>query len=562
MRTSIALIILLAGNAFSQITNTTITNITRVSAWPVATCSSTGSVVLYYGPVDAGTNTTQWVNTNASFLVTEPGVVSNELQVLSPNTLYYLRWLLVDPTTTNWSAPASFWTISGGPSNVPSARYYGVGQSNLNALVRPDSGELMINHYDNGLEATLNWQTGILYRDDPHTAMLNWYLGTLGTTLNWLTPSLNGVWYSDGMNFQGTIITNAILTGSMADNLMITNRLRFANSISGSDPVDLSWNESLFAFQPRFDNSTTWLVVRAATNTDHAVNLGQLNAISNIAASAIRIDGSNAMTGHLNLGGQPVTNVGYMWLQGLMLSNSQCIIDNDAYGIELINRTTLGGHTRIRLLAEKDLYDVKTNLVIRNAADGALGSISFADGFADDEGSTMRQLNAVSNIAASAASLAAANSNVLAGLTNQVNDLAVTQQTHTEQVDYLLTTPPFAFFSITNPAIYSVTTNYQTLTNWSIQTTNTINVTASNVTTINEGWYTTDAQFSVDDTNIYEFAIFTNGFENGSGSCKGASFLFGPVYLGTNTSLDIRVKADSAATATILKAQWRVAQFR
>lgn len=125
------------------------------------------------------------------------------------------------------------------------------------------------------------------------------------------------------INLHGRNLTNATLTGVVADSLIITNRLRFARTGIDNDPVDFGFNDALFGFEPKYDGSTCYMVVAPGTSNEHAVNVGQLNAVSNIAAWAsnavgsaagttnlLRIDGSNSMTGPLNLNGQPVTNAG------------------------------------------------------------------------------------------------------------------------------------------------------------------------------------------------------------------------------------------------------------
>ena len=343
-------------------------------------------IVSQGGTVD--TNGTATFNFPPSKLATN-GTFSWRIDIDNTTQTLAYAWgeliLIADPrTTTN--------LLETTPLSVNWSRYVGYASTSTSGPVRPGTGISATTNADGSITlaaASIGSATNTL---DEVTAAGN-------TTTNSITVG--------GIELNGGILTNALVTGSMADGLMITNRLRFANSISGSDPVDFSWNESLFSFQPRYDNSTAFMAVKSATNTYHAVNLGQLQAVSNIATWASNTASSvtNATIDTITTHGNSTTNsitVGQLNATGATISNSQFVVDNDANGIELINRTTLSGATRVRLVAEKDLYDVKTNLVIRNAEDGALGSISFADGFADDEGTTMRQLNAVSNIAASA----------------------------------------------------------------------------------------------------------------------------------------------------------------
>jgi len=133
--------------------------------------------------------------------------------------------------------------------------------------------------------------------------------------------------------------------------------------------------------------------------------------------------------------------------------------------------------------------------------------------------------------------------------------------------------PSVGFLTITNSRTYSLNTSYSMITNWLVRATNAIAGSTSNMTVSVAGWYDVAFQVSFDGTASsphYEFELYTNSiavddisFERDTSSTlTGSASALGAIYLPAGTTMDIRAKADSAQTATILKAQFRTHLIR
>ncbi len=98
------------------IKNLAVSNLTAVSATPVATLYGTGlatSVTLYFGPTDGGTNTSSWSSYRnlGSFNTLSSTNIASILTSLKPDTIYYYRFYASNTADSAWTAQAYFKTM-------------------------------------------------------------------------------------------------------------------------------------------------------------------------------------------------------------------------------------------------------------------------------------------------------------------------------------------------------------------------------------------------------------------------------------------------------------------
>ena len=317
--------VLMATPAFAalSIQNAGVSNITATNAIVYGALTGTNGtnpiVTVCWGQSDMSTNMSYWQHTNG-LGVLSTGIFSYAASNLSPRTYYYFRLQAADPTNAVWSGASNWITLPRTPTNWPiitnditlMVDSNGLFKTPSKAKVIAANGLMMpglsVTGYVSGAI------TGKVDKTDP--AITNYVAFHDGT---------NGIsWFEDGTNIYPVLDPALIVTSQVAALQGCTSAWNQASSDAASATGGVAaintWTNSVV-----LTNSADYLSIPLTmTNYTHVPSSSNWFAYDTTTRKAsgcvtnsggggggagdFKADGSVAMSGNLNGGGQLATN--------------------------------------------------------------------------------------------------------------------------------------------------------------------------------------------------------------------------------------------------------------